>query len=689
LHSHRYFIVIDDVWEKESWETIRLAFIDTNTGSRIVSTTRKSEVTIGNKIYKPKPLSDEDSKRLFYKRIFGGEDKCSDKQVDEVSDEILKKCGGIPLAIITMASLLVGKSKGEWSEVCKSMGFRDKDIGQLDRTMWILSLSYYDLPCHLRTCLLYLSAFPEDHFIDKNSLIWKWIAEDFVHNKKPGTGLFEVGEGYFNELVNRSMIQAVESQNDGIIDGCRVHDMVLDLLCSLSHKENFVMISDNNEDTISTRSIRKLSHRKSKIVASMGKRRSMLKMKSFIGYWCGVDVELPFLSFKLLRVLDLEHVYSKSWHNAVYLGNLIHLRYLGFKRTDMHELPKEIGALKFLQTLDLVGNVLIKRLPSTVDKLTQLVCLRAWGTISWGTSMPNGVIRKLRSLEELVVQCNSGDEQNKYKVQFLKELGNLTALRVLTVKVIEMDQSKLSDLVQSVASLHNIQSLKLEPHCPDRACVYNATFDAGALPRHLRQLLVSGKCFSFSSFPSCIDPSCHIKLSHLELDVISMDEQSMVVLGGLPELRHLVLSTKSTVTITNIATDGCFQKLRFGKFPSSMVLIVLDEDSSVSFTLWNGTSDLVFGPTKKDECCTRAPAVMPNLEELSFKLIDLWPSREGEGSCYDNLGWEYVASLQKVTVTIDDAQMMEAEDKLRHATAVHPNHPTLVFQTPTKIVSPA
>jgi disease resistance protein RPM1 len=96
-----------------------------------------------------------------------------------------------------MASLLVGKSMGEWLEVCDSTGFRDKD------TMGILSLSYYDLPLHLRTCLLYLSAFPEDAIIDKNSLIWRWIAEGFVL-KKEGIGLFEDGEGYFNDLVNRS-----------------------------------------------------------------------------------------------------------------------------------------------------------------------------------------------------------------------------------------------------------------------------------------------------------------------------------------------------------------------------------------------------------------------------------------------------------------------------------------------------
>jgi hypothetical protein len=78
---------LSTAWEKQSWEAIRLALVDKNRDSRIIITTRnKYEVTSSSEVYKPKALSDDYSKRLFYTRIFG-EDKYPDNEVDDVSDK--------------------------------------------------------------------------------------------------------------------------------------------------------------------------------------------------------------------------------------------------------------------------------------------------------------------------------------------------------------------------------------------------------------------------------------------------------------------------------------------------------------------------------------------------------------------------------------------------------------------------
>ncbi|KAI4984770.1 hypothetical protein ZWY2020_017400 [Hordeum vulgare] len=121
LQDKRYLIVIDDIWSTQAWKIIKCAFGENTCGSRIIVTTRIGTVAKScsspdcDLVYELKALSEDHSKMLFFRRIFGSEDKCP-HQLEEVSVEIVKKCGGLPLAIITMASLLTTKSdtREEW-----------------------------------------------------------------------------------------------------------------------------------------------------------------------------------------------------------------------------------------------------------------------------------------------------------------------------------------------------------------------------------------------------------------------------------------------------------------------------------------------------------------------------------------------------------------------------------------------
>ena len=56
-----------------------------------------------------------------------------------------------------------------------------------------------------------MSVFPEDYEIRRDRLVWRWIAEGFVQfEDKKVESLFELGESYVDELVNRSMIQLLD-----------------------------------------------------------------------------------------------------------------------------------------------------------------------------------------------------------------------------------------------------------------------------------------------------------------------------------------------------------------------------------------------------------------------------------------------------------------------------------------------
>ncbi|KAL6340481.1 hypothetical protein AAG906_006145 [Vitis piasezkii] len=137
-------------------------------GSRIVITTRNVEVGSAVKessfhyIHNLQALPPESSWELFCKKAFQG---CfCPPELEEISLDIVKRCEGLPFAIVAMGGALSTKEKN--------------DIAK------ILSLSYDDLPHYLKSCFLYFAIFPNNYFINCGTLIRLWIAEAFVKGKK-------------------------------------------------------------------------------------------------------------------------------------------------------------------------------------------------------------------------------------------------------------------------------------------------------------------------------------------------------------------------------------------------------------------------------------------------------------------------------------------------------------------------
>ena len=71
-----------------------------------------------------------------------------------------------------------------------------------------------------------LSIFPKDYKIQRDGLIWRWIAEGFIYSANEKLAQFELGEIYFNELVNRSMIQPVGIYGESIAKSYCAHNMM-------------------------------------------------------------------------------------------------------------------------------------------------------------------------------------------------------------------------------------------------------------------------------------------------------------------------------------------------------------------------------------------------------------------------------------------------------------------------------
>jgi hypothetical protein len=643
---YRYLVIIDDIWEISYWKMIRCALPNDSVECRIITTTRIFSVAkeIGSP-YKMKPLSLENSRILMYGRIFGKDDrdKCPDEQLEEVSNRILKKCDGVPLAIITIASLLVtkGRNKLEWYDVCNSFGAGLEENNTLENMRKVLSLSYYDMPSHLRTCLLYLSMFPEDYEIDRDRLIWLWIAEGFIQSGIQKKSLFEIGESYLSELVNRSMIQPIFNEDFGMVTSCRVHDMVLDLICSLSNEENFVAIQNNVGYSSVAKMVRRLSLQKGK--AGHGKPKATLSIEHVrsVIVFPSYDDHIPALeNFKVLRVLDLERCDLSEGYRLKFLGNLVHLRYLRLRGTRIDHLPEEIGNLQFLQILDIQRYVnIIGSLPSSIISLTQLKCLR----IGEYTTVPKGIGR-LTALEEL--SCLGIDEDS---IDIVEELGHLAELRMLQIKIFSKtnrEENRLDkSLVECLNKLYKIQNLYMDIDSGE--CNLDG-WVAG--PQHLRAMKLDGTC-SFSALPRwAVNPSLLRDLSFLEIGVKRLQQEDLEILGRLPALRNLLLM----VGHEDLGTHG-----RFVVGACSFPCLVRCWLSGFG------------GPVVFEH------GAMPRLLEL---CIDFPVQRTREiNGCFD-LGLGNLPSLQEVTIWLQSggAGKQEVEEALaavKHAIEVHPNHP--------------
>lgn len=297
-------------------------------------------------------------------------------QLDEVGNNIIKKCGGMPLAIIYIAKALSSKqqTKDEWSKFFNSMGSQLEYHPSLHGLKQIVNLSFNHLPYHLKSCLLYLSIFPEDYEIRRKNLVRRWVAEGFVTSRR-GMTAEEVSESYFEELVSRSIIQRAHVSYSGKIKTCRVHDIMLEVILSKSIEENFITIIGESFLEVQQVTIRRLAAHyisKKEHARVVG---SLSQVRSFTAFG-NVDKYISFFTFELLRVLDLEGCKGLKGASLDNICKLFLLKFLSLRATDINSLPKNIGDLSVLETLD-IRQTMVTKVPDGISNLRHLLHLLA------------------------------------------------------------------------------------------------------------------------------------------------------------------------------------------------------------------------------------------------------------------------------------------------------------------------
>ncbi|CAM0878141.1 unnamed protein product [Alopecurus aequalis] len=648
LGTKRYLIIIQNIWDSSAWNIIRLALPTNNGGSRIIVTTRISDVAKSccyskeDRVFHMRPLSFEGSKELLLERTFGSRYSCP-LDMENILNKVLKRCGGIPLAINIIAGTLATKSVDaieEWMSTWDSIG---KECGARE----VLVFCYADLPIHLRTCLLYLSIFPDNHVIYRAELIRRWIAEGLVAAQ--GMSSEKAGESYFNELINKGFIQPVGIQYNGQIEACRVHELILDFVRYKSSEENFVTIHDKYNPSSELRDmVRRLS-----LHSGHGREVNLIRLTANYSHVRSLTVfksdkeTLDLATFRALRVLDIE----SSGDLQEYLQNietLYMLKYLRLETTRYIELSEQIERLKFLQTLDLT-RALIRRLPSSIVRLKQLKYL-----LVNNLQLPNG-IGELQALQELShIAVDSSNPASS-----LEELGSLTMLRVLGLnwRIRDRDTGRkqcVESLVSSLGKLgtSNLQFLHIES---DSACSLEFLPDALSASYSIKEFRMTS-VYYFPGSPKWM--ASLVSITFLEINIDIVGEEVLHILGTLTSLLVLLLSVRKSTG----PEQGLIIRSRSGLFQCL---------KEFNFICHNNFDMVMF-----------EPETMPMLEKLQFGFLD------AQESCVHadfHYGIEHLASLKHLCVGIDSmgletVKLVAVEDAIRSAVNSYPNCPKLELQ---------
>uniref|UniRef100_J3MUV2 Uncharacterized protein n=1 Tax=Oryza brachyantha TaxID=4533 RepID=J3MUV2_ORYBR len=553
--SKRYLVVLDDLWSTKEWDDMMLCLPSPSTVARcIIVTTREENIAMHcseeRNIYKLSGLKHDQARHLFTKKVFK-EKTNLDEQYPELVEQanlILKKCDGLPLAIVTIGGFLASQPKtvSIWRKLNEHISADLEMNPKLKMIKAILVRSFDGLPYHLKACFLYLSIFPEDHKISRKRLMQRWVAEGYTWEAH-GKPAEETSHDIFKELISRSMIlPAQQSIRRGgeIIGYCQLHDLMREISITKSVEENLVFRLEEGCSSRSQGTTRHLAISSNwkgdkhdfESMVDLPRVRSV----TVFGRW------KPFFiseKMRMLRVLDLEDTTDVAAHHLEHIGKLIHLKYISLRGCfNICHLPDSLCELRQLETLD-IRCTRIAILPKTIVKLRKLKYLHASVPIpprvivmDLDTScptLPRGS-RKLKGLHSLRhVHLAWGNV-------VIKEIEKLTQLRKLGVTGINRKNGPA--FCSAISKLGRLESLSVlgSFDLSLRGCLeYRGTSSTSpSPPENLQSLRLIGQLGKLSQWIGKLQNLMKLRLEETALEDA---DAAIQVLGALPSLAILRL----------------------------------------------------------------------------------------------------------------------------------------------------
>ncbi|XP_027116963.2 putative late blight resistance protein homolog R1A-3 [Coffea arabica] len=535
LKENRYLVVFDDVWDIKVWNELRISFPDDKKGSKIIFTSRSSnvasQVEYGGKPHYLRPLGEKESFELLQKKVFGKED-CP-QALHGLGMEIAEKCRGLPLALVVVAGVLatIEHDIWVWEKFAKSLTLTM--VSGTDQCKKSLELSYEHLPYHLKACLLYFAAFREDEKINAETLMRLWIAEGFVE-KIEGKRSEGIAEEYLMDLIGRNLVMVSKSRSIGGVKTCYIHDLIFEFCKGEAKEKNFLQVL-RGYDELSTfnepPNLPRLS------ICSSGE--DFRKSKLFCPYLGTLfvdgtpgynefqfhNISFLFYIYKHLKVLKLEGINLRLKELPTEVESLLCLRYLALEAERMKFIPPSIAKLSHLETFCLDSTAVVS-LPDSIWNMKKLMHVHVRPVFDIRLSSNDNVVENLSTLPNLDTLSTLflyRDIEN-----ILRRILNVRRLKILYVRQQNRVCCNMSRLVC-------LESLTLDGHGSFDSLEYVEL----SFPMNLKKL-----CLFNLGLP-CRKMSLIEQLPNLEVLKLrqwSMEGQKWELMeGGFPKLKVLTL----------------------------------------------------------------------------------------------------------------------------------------------------
>ncbi|KAG5226761.1 disease resistance protein [Salix suchowensis] len=505
LTGKKFLLVLDDVWDDydDRWNKLKEVLRSGAKGSAVLVTTRMEMVARRMAtafVQHMERLSEEDSWHLFQRLAFGKRRKEEWAHLEDIGVSIVKKCGGVALALKALGNLMRLKdTEDQW------MAVKESEIWDLreeaSKILPALRLSYTNLPPHLKQCFAFCSIFPKDHVMTRENLVALWMANDFICCRGEKDLHFR-GIDIFNELVGRSFLQEVQDDGFGNIS-CKMHDLMHDLAQSIMSRECF-LIEGNTKFQIS----KTVRHVGAYGRSSYAPEEKDIKSRSLRSILFSRNRSLVSDDALLLCFTQQQHLralYMPSLRTTNTLPKSIcdlkHLRFLDFTYSSIQKLPESITSLHNLQTLDLRYCYDLIQLPKGMKQMKSLVYLDITNCYAL-RFMPFGMgqLMCLRKLSLFIV----GKEEGRH-IGELEGLNNLAGELEITdlVNVKSLTDARSANLKLKTALLSLTLSWQRNGRPDSSTSIPNNEEEVlGALQPHsnLKKLRSIGYCGS--KFPS-------------------------------------------------------------------------------------------------------------------------------------------------------------------------------------------